>query len=129
MRVSFSHGRGVAAALIFGAICSGGAYAAPDDVFLQAEPASGEFSTFRAEGSYDMVNSTVDVFNLRGSQGMPDNAGDYRGGRLMLGYKLADVVGFGCVLAARHRLRPGQQPHPHLDAGALLRPAGRAGRP
>lgn len=89
MRVSFSHGRGVAAALIFGAICSGGAYAAPDDVFLQAEPASGEFSTFRAEGSYDMVNSTVDVFNLRGSQGMPDNAGDYRGGRLMLGYKLS----------------------------------------
>lgn len=89
MRVSFSHGRGVAAALIFGAICSGGAYAAPDDVFLQAEPASGEFSTFRAEGSYDMVNSTVDVFNLRGGQGMPDNAGDYRGGRLMLGYKLS----------------------------------------
>lgn len=41
----------------------------PMTFFLQAEPASGEFSTFRAEGSYDMVNSTVDVFNLRGSQG------------------------------------------------------------
>lgn len=69
MRVSFSHGRGIAVALMLGAVSSGGAYAAPDDVFLQAEPASGEFSTFRAEGSYDTVNSTVDVFHLRGDQG------------------------------------------------------------
>ncbi len=77
-----------AGALMLGLSCAGVASAAPDDVFMQAEPATGEFTSFRAEASYDLVNSTVDIFNLRQSQGsVPDNAGDYRGGRLMLGYK------------------------------------------
>lgn len=79
-----------AGALMLGLSCVGVAHAAPDDVFLQAEPATGEFTSFRVEASYDMVNKTVDVFNLRESQGaVADNAGDYRGGKLMLGYKFS----------------------------------------
>ncbi|GAB7548883.1 hypothetical protein [Cupriavidus sp. 8B] len=81
---------GNAGALMLGLSCVGVANAAPDDVFLQAEPTTGEFTSFRVEASYDMVNKTVDVFNLRESQGaVPDNAGDYRGGKLMLGYKFS----------------------------------------
>ncbi|MGO4326331.1 MULTISPECIES: hypothetical protein [unclassified Cupriavidus] len=81
---------GKAGALLLGLSCAGAASAAPDDVFMLAEPATGEFNTVRVEASYDMVNHTVDVFNLRESQGsVPDNAGDYRGGRLMLGYKFS----------------------------------------
>ncbi|WP_432260481.1 hypothetical protein [Cupriavidus sp. TMH.W2] len=77
-------------ALMLGLSCAGAASAAPDDVFMQAEPATGEFTSVRLEASYDMVNRAVDVFDLRQSQGsVPDNAGDYRGGKLMLGYKFS----------------------------------------
>lgn len=90
MPFSFSHGRGAAAVLMLGITVCGSASAAPDDVFLQAEPTTGEFTGFRAEGSYDMVNDTVDIFRVRKSQGaVPDNAGDYSGGKLMLGYKFS----------------------------------------
>ncbi|PVY80728.1 hypothetical protein C7414_10241 [Cupriavidus alkaliphilus] len=79
-----------ACALMLGLCAAGTARAAPDDVFMQAEPATGEFTSVRVEASYDMVNRTVDVFNLRGRQGpVSDNAGDYRGGKLMLGYKFS----------------------------------------
>ncbi|MGT2512722.1 hypothetical protein [Cupriavidus basilensis] len=76
-----------AGALMLGLSCAGVANAAPDDVFLQAEPTTGEFTAFRAEASYDMVNNAMDIFNSHG--GAPDNAGNYRGGKLMLGYKFS----------------------------------------
>jgi len=76
--------------LILGFSCAGTASAAPDDVFLQAEPTTGEFTAVRVEASYDMINDTLDVLRLRQRQGaVPDNAGDYRGGKLMLGYKFS----------------------------------------
>ncbi|WER47340.1 hypothetical protein CupriaWKF_07280 [Cupriavidus sp. WKF15] len=79
-----------ACAMMLGLSCMGAASAAPDDVFMQAEPASGEFTSLRIEASYDMVNNAVDVLHLRQSQGaVPDNAGDYRGGKLMLAYKFS----------------------------------------
>lgn len=68
---------------------AGGAHAAPDDVFLLAEPTTGEFNNFRLEASYDVVNNAVDIFNLRQRQGAPDNAGDYHGGKVMAGYKFS----------------------------------------
>ncbi|MBP0640021.1 hypothetical protein [Cupriavidus sp. AcVe19-6a] len=76
--------------LVLGLTCSGSAIAAPDDVFLQAEPTTGEFTSVRVEASYDVLNDTLDVLHLRQKQGaVPDNAGDYRGGKLMLGYKFS----------------------------------------
>lgn len=76
--------------LVLGLSWAGAASAAPDDVFMQAEPATGEFTSVRVEASYDVVNDTLDVFHLRQSQGpVPENAGDYRGGKLMLGYKFS----------------------------------------
>ncbi len=79
-----------ACALMLGLSCVGAASAAPDDVFLLAEPTTGEFTSVRVEASYDVVNSTLDVFNLRGRQGpVSDHAGDYSGGKLMLGYKFS----------------------------------------
>lgn len=82
-----------ACALMLGLSCAGAASAAPDDVFMLAEPATGEFTSVRVEASYDMVNSTVDIFNLRGRQGpVSENAGDYSGGKLMLGYKFSPYV-------------------------------------
>jgi len=90
MQLFRKRGLDQACALMLGLSCAGAASAAPDDVFMQAEPATGEFTSVRVEASYDMVNNTVDVFNLRQSQGrVPDNAGDYRGGKLMLGYKFS----------------------------------------
>ncbi|WP_020201540.1 MULTISPECIES: hypothetical protein [Cupriavidus] len=79
---------GKAGALMVGLSCAGAASAAPDDVFMQAEPATGEFTSVRVEASFDMVNRSMDVFN-QGGNSLPDNAGDYRGGRLMLGYKFS----------------------------------------
>lgn len=64
--------------------------AASEDVFLRAEPTTGEASSFRAEASYDAMNNTLDVFNLRPSQGPGSgNTGDYHGGRAMLAYKFS----------------------------------------
>lgn len=65
------------------------AFAAPNDVFLHTEPNIGD-SDFHGEVGYDLMNSAVDVFNLRTRQGpVPDHAGDYHGGHLSLGYNLS----------------------------------------
>ncbi len=63
--------------------------AAPNDEFLQTEPNQGA-SNFRSEVGYDLMNDTVDIFNLRKRQGtVPENAGDYHGGHIMLGYNIS----------------------------------------
>lgn len=83
-------GRSTVTVLVLGCAMVGRAGAAPDDVFLQAEPTTGELTSFRAEASYDMVNRAVDVFNAQGSHGAaPENAGNYRGGKLLIGYKFS----------------------------------------
>jgi len=64
------------------------AFAAANDEFLSTDATGVWSSNLHGEAGYDLMNSTVDVFNLRTRQGpVPDNAGDYRGGHLSLGYK------------------------------------------
>ncbi len=67
------------------------ALAAPNDVFLHTQPNIGEPS-FRSEVGYDLMNDTVDVFNLRTRQGpVSGNTGDYRGGHAVLGYNFSPI--------------------------------------
>ncbi|CAG9168778.1 hypothetical protein [Cupriavidus pinatubonensis] len=98
------------AVAVFGLAAAGTAQAASEDVFLRAEPTTGEFTSFRAEGSFDAVNKALDVFNLRnqgGSGPTPDNAGDYRGGRVMLGYKFSPYFS-GAATYLRRNIDYGQ---------------------
>jgi hypothetical protein len=69
------------------------AYAAPDDEFLRAEPTTGyNDSNLSGDISYDLVNSTTDIFNLRNRQGaVSANAGDYQGGHATLNYKFSSA--------------------------------------
>lgn len=74
--------------LALGCACSisGFSHAAPNDVFLQPLPAN-VASPLAVEASFDIVNDTVDIFNIRESEGaVGDNAGDYDGGHLLLSY-------------------------------------------
>jgi len=96
------------AATLFLAAAAGSVHAAPDDVFLLAEPTTGEFNKFRLEASYDVVNDTVDIFHLRERQGpVPDNAGNYQGGKLMAGYKFSPYWS-GAVTYWRRNIDYGQ---------------------
>ena len=69
-------------------------YAAPEDEFLRAEPTTGyNDSHLSGEISYDLVNSTTDIFKLRQSQGaVSANAGDYQGGHATLNYKFNSAL-------------------------------------
>lgn len=67
-------------------VISGTSFAAPNDVFLQPLPIN-TASPLSIEASVDLVNDTVDIFDIRESEGaVEDNAGDYDGGHLMLHY-------------------------------------------
>ena len=76
--------------LILLSVCTGHtALAAPNDEFLHTEPNLDE-PRFRSEVGYDLMNDTVDVFNLRTRQGpVSAGTGDYHGGHVMLGYNLS----------------------------------------
>lgn len=90
MFLSVSRRRAAGAIALIALAGAGSARAASEDEFLLAEPTTGESDRFRVEASYDAVNSTLDVFNLRTRQGpLPDGAGDYQGGRVMVGYKFS----------------------------------------
>ena len=72
-----------AASLVVLAPC---VFAAPNDVFLQPTVIN-TANPLSLEASYDLVNDTVDVFNIRASEGvLAENAGDYDGGHLKLSY-------------------------------------------
>ncbi len=74
--------------LVLSSACaiSGASFAAPNDVFLQPKPTNVN-SPWAVEASFDVVNDTVDIFDIRDSEGaVGDNAGDYDGGHLMLSY-------------------------------------------
>ncbi|AJY41432.1 hypothetical protein I6G56_11020 [Burkholderia humptydooensis] len=93
---------------ILGMVAAGGAEAAPEDEFLRAEPTTGEFTRLRAEVSYDAVNSTLDIFKLRTRQGpAPENAGDYKGARIMIAYKFSPYWS-GAVTYWRRNIDYGQ---------------------
>ncbi len=67
---------------------SGWCNAAPNDVFLQVKP-SDTAHPLSLEASFDIVNDTVDIFNIRDSEkGLSENAGDYKGGHLLVSYAL-----------------------------------------
>lgn len=60
-------------------------YAAPDDLFLQATPAKNKLTT---NASLDIVNDTVDFLDLRESEGVKGDSGDYLGGHISAQYQL-----------------------------------------
>lgn len=61
-------------------------FAAPNDVFLQPSIIN-TATPLSLEASYDVVNNTVDIFNIRASEGpLAENAGDYNGGHAILNY-------------------------------------------
>ena len=59
-------------------------YAAPDDLFLQATPAKNKLTT---NASLDLVNDTVDFLDLRESEGVQGDAGDYIGAHISAQYQ------------------------------------------
>ena len=64
------------------------AIAAPNDVFLQVKP-SDVNHPLSLEASFDVSNDTVDVLNIRDTEkGLSENAGDYKGGHLLIDYAL-----------------------------------------
>lgn len=70
-------------------LASANALAAPDDVYLSARSIDIQHP-LQVETSYDLLNKTVDIFNLRSRQGpVADGAGDYQGGYLKLNYALS----------------------------------------
>jgi hypothetical protein len=70
------------------------AFAAPDDEFLRAEPTTGyNDSQLTGEVSYDLVNSTTDIFKLRDRQGtVSASTGDYQGAHTTLNYKFNSAL-------------------------------------
>lgn len=64
-------------------------YAAPNDLFLNAKNfnASHDSSALKFDFSIDAVNETIDVFDMRESEGVTDNsAGDYQGFKVSAQY-------------------------------------------
>jgi hypothetical protein len=70
---------------IFAAFTISYTYAAPDDLFLQATPAKNKLTT---NASLDIVNDTVDFLDLRESEGVKGDSGDYLGGHISSQYQL-----------------------------------------
>jgi len=70
---------------IFAAFTISYTYAAPDDLFLQATPAKNKLTT---NASLDIVNDTVDFLDLRESEGVKGDSGDYLGGHISAQYQL-----------------------------------------
>ena len=77
-------------ALILGiGICSASSiYAAPEDLFLQAKFLS-QASPTSISIAVDAVNETIDVFNLRGKEGLSSATGDYVGGHISGLYQIS----------------------------------------
>lgn len=76
-------------ALISGiGICiASSAYAAPEDLFLQAKSFTPP-SPLSISIGVDAVNDTIDVFDLRAKEGAAAGAGDYNGGHISAAYQL-----------------------------------------
>lgn len=64
------------------------AQSAPHDLFLQADDFKKTDSALQLTVALDAVNDTVDVFDLRQSEGISDDRGDYFGGHIHALYAL-----------------------------------------
>lgn len=81
---------------LLGLCCAGTlspAFAAPMDAFLSANQ-SNVVGAVELEAAYDLVNSTVDVFNIRNKDAIyaGTNVGDYHGGHLRAGIALTPRI-------------------------------------
>jgi hypothetical protein len=76
--------------LLAGLLPSIGAYAAPLDALLSADQFQQQ-GEIHAEAAYDVVNSALDVANIRGSTSYANtNVGDYSGAHLRAGFAITD---------------------------------------
>ena len=65
------------------------AYAAPNDPYLNAKNFNAPASTLQIDLAVDAVNDSIDIFNMRESEGVNDSsAGDYQGFHLSGQYEL-----------------------------------------
>lgn len=80
--------------LLGGLLSCVAAQAAPLDALLSADQFQ-HAGEFHAEAAYDVVNSTLDVANVRGSTSYAGtNVGDYTGSHFRAGYALTDDLSF-----------------------------------
>lgn len=75
--------------MIFPAILySSLALAAPDDLFLQAQNLKPQQEKLTVQASVDVLNDTIDIFNVRDEDKNSNSTGDYLGGTLETHYSL-----------------------------------------
>lgn len=74
--------------LALGACASGYTLAAPNDLFLQANDFKAQDSALQLTVALDAVNDTIDVFDMRQSEGVSGERGDYIGGHIAAEYQL-----------------------------------------
>ncbi len=67
---------------------SGYSIAAPHDLFLQADDFKAQDAALKVTIAIDAVNDTIDVFDMRQSEGVSGDRGDYIGGNLAAEYQL-----------------------------------------
>ncbi|MCX0339718.1 MULTISPECIES: hypothetical protein [Acinetobacter] len=63
-------------------------YAAPNDLFLQARELKDTSSPLKVTLGADAVNDTIDIFDIRESEGGSGDQGDYRGAHIQADYQL-----------------------------------------
>lgn len=74
--------------IFFSSLLSTYAFAAPDDLFLQAQPLTTSQDRFSALVSVDAINDHLDIFEIRDEGSQANGAGDYLGGNIALHYQL-----------------------------------------
>ena len=68
------------------------AFATTDHVFTQAQSLSKNESKLNLDLGVDLVNDTVDLFDIRDSEGVKGDAGDYKGYHLKASYQVSPLV-------------------------------------
>lgn len=67
------------------------AFATTDHLFIQAQALNKTDTKLSISTGIDMVNDTVDVFDIRDSEGIKDDAGDYKGFHIKADYQLSPL--------------------------------------
>lgn len=62
--------------------------AAPNDLFLQADDFKAQDSALKVTVAIDAVNDSIDIFDMRQSEGVRGDRGDYIGGHIAAEYQL-----------------------------------------
>ena len=73
---------------IFAMGLSSASIAAPNDLFLQADDFRTHDTALKLTLAVDAVNDTIDVFDMRQSEGVSGDRGDYIGGHIAAEYQL-----------------------------------------